>query len=112
MARSVRPIVAADGAGFSISDVSVPGQLDASLCYKHHTEANIVLEGEGTVEDVATGEVHQLKPGDIYLVFPNERHRIRIEGGMRVISIFNPPLVGPETHDADGSFPPAIEVVQ
>jgi L-ectoine synthase len=104
--RALRYLLRDDGAGFSVSDVTVPAGTDNVLQYRHHVEANLVLEGEGSVEDLATGETHRLAPGTIYVVFPQDLHRVRAETGLRVISIFNPPLVGTENHDADGGYPP------
>ena len=102
----VRYLLRDDRAGFSVSDVTVPAGTDNVLQYRHHIEANLVLEGEGTLEDLATGRTHRLAPGTIYVVFPEDRHRVRADKPLRVISIFNPPLVGTETHDADGGYPP------
>ena len=104
--KTVRYLLSDDGAGFSVSDVTVRSQMDMVLHYKNHVEANVILGGEGTVEDLVTGEVHELKLGTIYVVFPQDRHRLRIENGMHLISIFNPPLIGTENHGADGSYPP------
>ena len=103
----VRYLLAADGAGFSLSDVVAPAGVENTLQYKNHVEANLVLEGEGTVEDLATGEIHVLAPGTLYVVYPTDRHVVRSTTDIRFISIFNPPLVGGETHDADGSYPAA-----
>ena len=103
-ADSVRYIVAADNAGFSVSDVRATGPTEATLHYKHHTEACVVIEGEGTIEDLTTGEVHPLKPGSIYVLYPGERNHLRIPNELRVIAIFNPALLGTETPDADGSY--------
>ena len=103
----VRYLLAADGAGFSVSDVLAPAGLANTLQYKNHVEANLVLEGEGTVEDLATGEVHALAPGTLYVVYPTDRHVVRSTTDIRFISIFNPPLIGGETHDSDGSYPAA-----
>ena len=102
---AVRYLLRDDGAGFSVSDVTVPAGTDNVLQYRNHVEANLVLEGEGTVEEIATGKKHRLLPGTIYVVFPADRHRVRAEKSMRVISIFNPPLVGTEQHDSDGGYP-------
>ncbi len=103
----VRYLLADDDAGFSVSDVVAPAGTENTLQYKNHVEANLVLEGEGTVEDLATGEVHTLAPGTIYVVYPTDRHVVRAITDVRLISIFNPPLVGDETHDADGGYPAA-----
>ena len=102
-----RYLMSGDGAGFSVSDVSVPAGTDVVLHYRHHVEANLVLEGRGTVEILTTGEVHDLSPGTLYAVYPGDEHRLRATDGLRIISIFNPPLVGTEDHDADGSYPAA-----
>jgi len=104
---AVRYLLRDDGAGFSVSDVTVPAGTGNVLQYRHHVEANLVLEGEGTVEDLASGKTHRLAPGAIYVVFPQDRHRVRAETTMRIISIFNPPLVGTENHDDDGGYPPS-----
>ena len=42
----------------------------------------------------------------MYVVGPEDRHVMRAETDMRVVSIFNPPIMGDEDHDADGSYPP------
>ena len=64
-----------------------------------------MIEGEGTVEDMATGEVHQLKPGTIYVLDKHDRHRLNATTPMRLICVFTPALVGGEVHDEDGSYP-------
>jgi hypothetical protein len=35
---------------------------------------------------------------------------IRDDTRLRIISVFNPPLVGNQTHDADGAYPPAGQI--
>ena len=104
---TVRYLLRDDDCGFSVSDVKVPAGTSNELQYRHHVESNLVLEGEGTVEDIATGKKHPLKPGTIYVVFPQDRHRVSATSNLRVISIFNPPLVGTENHDDDGGYPPS-----
>jgi L-ectoine synthase len=76
------------------------------LWYKNHLEACYCIEGEGTVEDMATGEVHKLAPGTLYCLDKHDRHHLKSEKGMRLICTFVPPIVGNERHDADGSFNP------
>lgn len=104
---TVRFLVKEDGAGFTVSDVHVDEGTETVLWYKHHQEANYVLEGEGIVEDLGTGETHDLRPGVMLIVGPADRHRVRAKTAMRIISVFNPPLIGDERHDADGSYPPS-----
>ena len=57
---TVRLILADDATGFSVSDVTVKKPMDVVLQYKHHIEANIFLEGGGTVENLTSGEIHEV----------------------------------------------------
>ena len=41
-------------------------RMDAIQWYKNHLEACYCIEGEGTIEDLASGTVHDLKPGTMY----------------------------------------------
>jgi L-ectoine synthase len=105
---ALRMLNQADGMGFSLSEARGQPGGNATLWYKNHWEANYVRQGSGTLEDLTTGQVWNLKPGTLYCVGPRDRHRLQNDGGdgFRMISIFNPPLSGGESHDADGSYPP------
>ncbi len=109
--RAIRFLTKLDGMGFSVSDVRCSAGLDEVLWYKHHWEANYVVEGSGTLEELSSGQVWQLKPGDVYTVGPKDRHRVRVEQDLQAVSIFNPPLTGTEGYDRDGSFEPSGEVL-
>jgi L-ectoine synthase len=105
-ARTARFLTASDGVGFAFSDVHQGAGGEAHLWYKHHWEANYILEGTGEVEEVATGRRWPLAPGTIYVVGPEDRHIVRAETDLHLVSVFNPPIEGDENHDADGSYPP------
>lgn len=105
--HSTRFLTAADGMGFSMSDVRLAAGLDQQLWYKNHWEANHVIAGTGTVEDIPSSQSWPLEPGVIYTVGPKDRHRVRTESDMHIVSIFDPPLTGNEAHDADGAFEPS-----
>lgn len=104
-ARTLRYLLRDDGVGITISDITVRPGGNKILHYKNHMEANLVIEGEGTVEDMATGEVHPLKPGTLYVLDKHDRHRLNATTQMRLICVFTPALVGGEVHDEDGSYP-------
>lgn len=104
-ARTLRYLLREDGVGFTVSDITVGAGGNKILHYKNHIEANLVIEGEGTVEDMATGEVHQLKPGTLYVLDKHDRHRLNATTPMRLICVFTPALAGGEVHDEDGSYP-------
>ena len=75
------------------------------MWYRNHVEAVYCVEGEGEIEDLERGEVHPIAPGTLYALDRNDRHVLRARTQLRMICVFNPPLVGPETHDEDGAYP-------
>ena len=104
--ESRRILLAADGLGYSLHDTICKAGSTQLLQYKSHVETNYVIEGEGEVENVATGEVFPLVPGTVYVLDHHEAHVLRVfEGDMRIICVFTPALGGQETHDASGSYP-------
>jgi L-ectoine synthase len=105
-ATSERYLVAADGLGFSLHSVRIRKGGEGDLWYKHHWEGNLVLDGVFEVTDRGTGTVHTLEAGALYVVGPKDRHHVRALTDVHVISVFDPPLTGLETHDADGAYPP------
>ena len=80
--------------------------MGGDLWYKNHWEGNLILDGTMNVTDYATGDVHELGPGSLYLVGPKDRHRVDPLTDMHIISVFDPPLTGKEARDEDGAFPP------
>src|SRR5262249_40794570 len=108
---AVRLLTKSDGLNFSISEARAPKPGQSDLCHKHHWEANYVRAGNATLEDRTTGQRWALAPGVLYCVGPKDKHRIiRDDTRMRIISVFNPPIVGNETHDADGAYPPSGKI--
>ena len=103
---STRYLLAADQLGFSLHGVRARAGTALDLWYKNHWEANLILDGTLSVTDYASGDTHRLGPGGLYLVGPTDRHRIEAVDDVHLISVFNPPLTGTETHDEDGAFPP------
>jgi L-ectoine synthase len=102
---SYRLLHAEDGMGVTLTDATLEPGLDQTWWYKNHLEAVYCLEGEGTLEDLATGEVYPIKPGTLYALDRHDRHRLRVKSRMRVVCTFVPPLRGGELHDPDGSYP-------
>jgi L-ectoine synthase len=107
-ASAVRVLLKGDGAGFSVSEARMMPGTVANLWYKNHWEANYVRSGTSVLEDMVGGRRWDLKPGDLYLVGPTDRHRMTATSSdvFRVVSVFNPPIEGLETHDADNAYPP------
>lgn len=102
---SRRLLLAADGMGFSMHDTVLRAGTATQMWYRNHLEAVYCVEGRGHILDLATGEVHQIAPGTLYALNDNDRHTLHAETDLRMICVFNPPLVGPETHDEEGAYP-------
>ena len=102
---SARYLLRHDGMGFTVTHTTIAAGSSQTMQYKNHVEANLVIEGEGELTDLATGTVHRLTPGTMYALDRHDRHRIDTRTGMRIVCVFAPALVGPETHDEDGSYP-------
>jgi L-ectoine synthase len=106
---SRRFLLAEDGVGFTLTETTVAAGSEQVLWYKHHVEANYVIEGEGEVENMATGEVYPLAPGSMYALDRHERHRLKAFSSLRLVCVFTPALTGRETHDADGAYAPPAD---
>ena len=102
---SARYLLRRDGMGFTLTRTTVAAGSSQTMQYRNHVEANLVIEGEGVLTDLATGAVHRLRPGTMYALDRHDLHRIDAGTDMRIVCVFSPALVGPETHDEDGSYP-------
>lgn len=109
--QSARLLLEEDGMGFSFHLTTLLAGSELRMHYKHHLEAVMVLRGTGTIEDLATGEVHELRPGVLYALNENDRHVVRPETDILTVCVFNPPVTGREVHDADGAYPAAPQAV-
>lgn len=102
---SRRFLLEKDGMGFSFHETIIPAGTELPMWYKHHLEAVYCVGGDGSIEDLATGEVHAIEDGTLYALDKHDRHVLR--GGkedMRLVCAFNPPVTGAEVHDADGAY--------
>ena len=102
---SARYLLRRDDMGFTLTSTTIAAGSSQIMQYKNHVEANLIIEGEGNLTDLATGAVHRLAPGTMYALDRHDRHRIDADTDMRIVCVFSPALVGPETHDEDGSYP-------
>lgn len=87
-----------DAMGYTLTETHINPGSDSILEYKNHLEACYCVEGEGEVEDFATGEIHSIVPGTMYALNKHDKHALRAKSMMRLICVFNPPLKGPESH--------------
>ena len=88
---SKRMIVEADGMGYSVHETRILEGAESHLHYKHHLET--------------TGETFQIRPGTIYALDQHDEHVLRATNGdLHLVCVFNPPVQGTETHNADGGY--------
>ncbi|QJW38009.1 ectoine synthase [Cellulosimicrobium protaetiae] len=103
--RSKRIVLAKEGVGFSVHETTLYAGTVNEFWYANHVEAVFVVEGEGEITDLATGETHALAPGSLYLLDDHDKHVVRPRTQMRTVCVFNPPVTGREVHDEDGVYP-------
>jgi L-ectoine synthase len=103
--NSRRFILANDGVGFSLHDTILRAGTSTHMWYKHHIEAVYCIAGRGSLKDVATGAVHEIGPGTMYLLDQHDEHVLTAETDLQMVCVFNPPCTGQEVHDAEGVYP-------
>ncbi|MGD8931409.1 MAG: ectoine synthase [Chromatiales bacterium] len=102
---SRRLLLRDDGMGFSLHDTTIHAGTETYIWYKNHLEAVYCVAGEGEIEDLESGEIHQIRDGTLYALNGHERHYLRARKEMRMICVFNPALTGSEVHDREGAYP-------
>ncbi len=103
--NSVRLLLKDDAMGFSFHITTIYEGAELHLHYKNHLESVYCVSGEGSIEDLATGKTHAIRPGVVYALDQNDEHILRATSEMTMACVFNPPLTGRETHGPDGAYP-------
>ena len=107
--RSRRMVLAREGVGFSFHDTVIYAGTTSTFHYANHIEAVYCVQGEGTLTNEVTGEVHEIKDGTMYLLDGHEKHTVRATTELRMACVFNPPVTGRETHDGNGIYQLVLE---
>jgi L-ectoine synthase len=103
--RSTRLIVKSDGVGYSVHHTVVPEGSTVHCHYKHHFETNYCIAGEGEVLHVESGETFPITVGTVYALDQHDEHVLKAtKGDLHLVCVFNPPISGDETHNADGGY--------
>ena len=101
---SYRSVLEKDGLGFAMMETRIDAGGPYKWHYKNHQEACMCISGEGYIEDLTTGEVSDIYPGITYLVDKHQPHLFTALTDVVLVSVFNPPLKGDETHDRNGNY--------
>ena len=102
---SRRLLLKDDQMGFSLHDTVLHAGTKTQMHYQNHLEAVYCIEGKGSVTLIDSGEVFPIEAGTVYALDKHDHHILHAETDLRMVCVFNPPLVGPETHDEDGVYP-------
>jgi L-ectoine synthase len=103
---SRRMLLRKDGMGFSFHETIIRAGTKTHIHYQNHLEAVYCVSGNGKIEDLKTGIIHDIYDGIMYALNEHDEHYLY--GGsedMRLICVFNPAIVGTENHDEDGVYP-------
>lgn len=101
---SYRSVLKKDGMGFALMRTHVKKGGPYLWHYKNHLEVCYCISGNAIIEDLETGEVSKIYPGITYFVDKHQPHNFTALEDTVLISVFNPPLRGDETHDKDGNY--------
>ncbi len=102
--NSLRLITARDGLGFSVNKTIIPKGGPYHWHYTRHLESCYCVLGLGILRDLDSGESHVIEPETIYALDHFENHTFEALKDTVLISVFNPPLEGHETHDENGHY--------
>ena len=102
---SRRLLLKGDGMGFSLHDTILYAGTTTEMEYQNHLEAVYCIEGKGRLKDLVNDREYPIEPGTMYALSENERHILIADQQLRMVCVFNPPIVGPETHDENGVYP-------
>lgn len=102
---SYRFLLAKDKMGFSMHKTFVPQGAAQHWRYKNHLEACYCVSGKGILTNRRTGQSFEIKPDMVYALDDHDDHKFQALVDTVLISVFNPPIVGPEVHQDDGSYP-------
>lgn len=103
--ESTRLLLKDDKMGFSFHITTMYAGTETEMCYRNHLESVYCISGEGEIRDLNTGEVHQIRPGTIYILDKHDPHVVVARTALQLACVFNPPVTGREVHDETGAYP-------
>jgi L-ectoine synthase len=109
--NSVRLLLKDDGMGFSFHVTTIYKGAELPMHYRNHLESVYCVSGEGSIENLETGETFPIGPGVMYALDRHDAHILRATSEMTMACVFNPPLNGQEVHDETGAYPLQAEAV-
>jgi L-ectoine synthase len=94
-----------DKMGFSFHITTIYADTETPMHYQQHLESVYCMAGTGEIKDLATGQVHAISPGTLYILDKHDKHILYAHTELSLACVFNPPLTGQEVHNKEGSYP-------
>jgi L-ectoine synthase len=101
---SIRILLKDDNMGYTMTRTTIPVNGPQFWHYKNHLESCYCVKGKGILVDLNNNIKYNILPGDCYVLDKNDPHTFEALEEVELICVFNPPLVGREIHDKDGSY--------
>lgn len=101
---SKRLLLESDGMGYTVTETTIPPMGPQFWHYKNHLETCLCISGTGILTCVSSGEKFSISPGIAYVLDRNDPHTFEAIEEVKLVCVFNPPLMGRETHQKDGSY--------
>jgi quercetin dioxygenase-like cupin family protein len=101
---SNRILLESDGMGYSMTKTVIPVNGQQRWHYKHHLESCYCVSGKGLLTNEATGQYWAIAPDMTYVLDNHDPHTFEALEEVTLICVFNPPLIGSEVHQEDGSY--------
>jgi len=102
--KSYRAVLKDDNMGFAMMKTVIDIGGPYKWHYKNHQEACMCISGIGIIKDLSNNSLHEIKAGVTYLIDKNQPHLFTAYTEVVLVSVFNPPLRGDETHDSEGNY--------
>lgn len=107
---SHRAVLESDNMGFAICKTMIPKGGPHHWHYPYHLEACYCIKGKGILR--CSGIEVLITPDVVYLLDKHDDHTFEALEDTVLISVFNPPITGNESHDENGHYPKSKAVHQ
>lgn len=101
--RSVRILLEKDNMGFSLHKTIIK-KGTYHWHYKNHLESCYCISGHGWITDLNTNISYEIFPDTTYVLNNHDKHKFTATEDTILMSVFNPPVMGNEIHQEDGSY--------
>lgn len=103
--KSVRMLLADDNMGFSFHITTIYADTETHMHYQQHLESVYCISGSGRIHSLDDDKVYNVLPGTLYILDKHDRHVLTADEDLVLACVFNPPLLGTEVHNEEGSYP-------